>query len=112
MDMRVKRGMVTITTPIMMMSMRKKMKCVVSKELIHPVDSITAITNTSMEGKYNQGNQFPQLYFPQPNRRSVASHFQPREHDDASPILFPAGNEHQVVIRPNLINIVPMNMRY
>ncbi|CAI9269330.1 unnamed protein product [Lactuca saligna] len=47
-------------------------------------------------GYYNEGNQFPHLYFPQPNRQSMASHFQLGENDDASPILFAEGNEHHV----------------
>ncbi|KAL4587974.1 hypothetical protein LXL04_000851 [Taraxacum kok-saghyz] len=59
-------------------------------------------------GHYNEGNHFLYLNFPQPNRQSVASHFQPREYDDASPILFPEGNELHVEIRPQLIGILPL----
>lgn len=63
-------------------------------------------------GYYNEGNQFPYLHFPQPNRQSVASHFQPREYDDASPIFFPEGNEHHIEIRPQLIGILPVFRGY
>ena len=61
---------------------------------------------------YNEGNNFPPLYFPPPNRQSVASHFQPGEYDDASPILFPEGNEHHVEIRPQLISVLPVFRGY
>ncbi|CAI9261389.1 unnamed protein product [Lactuca saligna] len=40
--------------------------------------------NNANGGYYKEGNQFPHLYFPQPNRQSVASHFQLGEYDDAS----------------------------
>nr|KAJ0202196.1 hypothetical protein LSAT_V11C600327700 [Lactuca sativa] len=43
-----------------------------------------------------------------PNRQSVASHFQPREYDDASPILFAEVNEHHVEVRPQLISVLPV----
>nr|KAJ0208236.1 hypothetical protein LSAT_V11C500270550 [Lactuca sativa] len=56
--------------------------------------------NNANGGYYNEGNQFPHLYFPQPNRQSVASHFHLGEYDDASPILFMEGNEHHVEFYP------------
>ena len=59
------------------------------------------------EENYQEVNHFPNLFFPQPNRQSVASHFQPGEYDDASPILYPNGNEHHVEIRPQLLGILP-----
>ncbi|KAI3766396.1 hypothetical protein L2E82_16453 [Cichorium intybus] len=46
------------------------------------------------------------LYFAQPRGQSVASHFQPQEYDDSSPIYIPDDVEHHVEIRPQLIGIL------
>ncbi|KAI3739206.1 hypothetical protein L2E82_29605 [Cichorium intybus] len=52
------------------------------------------------------GNPIRPLYFAQPRGQSVASHFQPWEYDDSSPIYIPDGVEHYVEIRPQLIGIL------
>ncbi|KAI3781167.1 hypothetical protein L2E82_11171 [Cichorium intybus] len=57
--------------------------------------------------EHHNGNFVPPLYFAQPRGQSVASHFQPREYDDASPIYFPENVENQVEIRPQLLGILP-----
>ncbi|KAI3739126.1 hypothetical protein L2E82_29520 [Cichorium intybus] len=56
---------------------------------------------------HNNGNFVPPLYFAQPIRQSVVSHFQPREYDDASPIYFPNNVESQIEIRPQLLGVLP-----
>lgn len=59
---------------------------------------------------YNElydGNFIPPLYFAQPIGQSVASHFQPREYDDASPIYFPENADSQVEIRPQRLGVLP-----
>ncbi|KAI3766101.1 hypothetical protein L2E82_16151 [Cichorium intybus] len=53
------------------------------------------------------GNPVQPLYFAQPRRQSVASHFQPHEYDDSSPIYIPDNIESQVEIRPQLLGILP-----
>ncbi|KAI3780944.1 hypothetical protein L2E82_10938 [Cichorium intybus] len=53
------------------------------------------------------GNPAQPLYFAQPRRQSVESHFQPREYDDSSPIYIPDNIESQVEIRPQLLGILP-----
>ncbi|KAI3700298.1 hypothetical protein L2E82_44924 [Cichorium intybus] len=53
------------------------------------------------------GNPAQPLYFAQPRGQSVASHFQPREYDDSSPIYIPDDIESQVEIRPQSLGILP-----
>ncbi|KAI3767715.1 hypothetical protein L2E82_18077 [Cichorium intybus] len=53
------------------------------------------------------GNPAQPLYFAQPRGQSVASHFQPREYDDSSPIYIPDDIESQVEISPQLLGILP-----
>ncbi|KAI3492941.1 hypothetical protein L1887_42436 [Cichorium endivia] len=53
------------------------------------------------------GNRAQPLHFAQPRRQSVASHFQPREYDDSSPIYIPDNIDSQVEIRPQLLGILP-----
>ncbi|KAI3691119.1 hypothetical protein L2E82_49337 [Cichorium intybus] len=53
------------------------------------------------------GNPAQPLHFAQPRRQSVASHFQPREYDDSSPIYIPDNIDSQVEIRPQLLGILP-----
>ncbi|KAI3739098.1 hypothetical protein L2E82_29490 [Cichorium intybus] len=52
------------------------------------------------------GNPTQPLHFTQPRRQSVASHFQPREYDDSSPIYIPDNIDSQVEIRPQLLGIL------
>ncbi|KAI3749744.1 hypothetical protein L2E82_20360 [Cichorium intybus] len=65
-------------------------------------------------GGFQEGNhfQYNPRYLDQPNRHSVASHFQPGDYDDPSPIIFPHGNEHIVEIRPQLIGVIPLFCGY
>ncbi|KAI3709664.1 hypothetical protein L2E82_39430 [Cichorium intybus] len=53
------------------------------------------------------GNPAHPLYFAQPRGQSVASHFQPWEYDESSPIYIPDAIESQVEIRPQLLGILP-----
>ncbi|KAI3751893.1 hypothetical protein L2E82_22985 [Cichorium intybus] len=53
------------------------------------------------------GNVVRPLYFAQPRGQSVASHFQPREYNDSSPIYIPDDIDSQVKIRPQLLGILP-----
>ncbi|KAI3739578.1 hypothetical protein L2E82_29987 [Cichorium intybus] len=52
------------------------------------------------------GNPAQPLHFAQPRRQSVASHFQPREYDDSSPIYIPDNIDSQVEIKPQLLGIL------
>ncbi|KAI3709079.1 hypothetical protein L2E82_38824 [Cichorium intybus] len=52
------------------------------------------------------GNPAQPLHFAQPRRQSVASHFQPREYDDSTPIYIPDNIDSQVEIRPQLLGIL------
>ncbi|KAI3511064.1 hypothetical protein L1887_18207 [Cichorium endivia] len=56
---------------------------------------------------HTYGNRAQPLHFAQPRRQSVASHFQPREYDDSSPIYIPDNIDSQVEIRPQLLGILP-----
>ncbi|KAI3510379.1 hypothetical protein L1887_17322 [Cichorium endivia] len=56
---------------------------------------------------YNNSNFVPPLYFAQPSGQSVASHFQPQEYDEASPIFFPENVDCQVEIGPELLGVLP-----
>ncbi|KAI3515967.1 hypothetical protein L1887_14874 [Cichorium endivia] len=56
---------------------------------------------------HTYGNHAQPLHFAQPRRQSVASHFQPREYDDSSPIYIPDNIDSQVEIRPQLLGILP-----
>ncbi|KAI3517546.1 hypothetical protein L1887_16761 [Cichorium endivia] len=56
---------------------------------------------------HTYGNRAQPLHFAQPRRQSVASHFQPREYDDSSPIYIPDNINSQVEIRPQLLGILP-----
>ncbi|KAI3767334.1 hypothetical protein L2E82_17429 [Cichorium intybus] len=59
--------------------------------------------------EYNEhlyGNPAQPLHFAQPRRQSVASHFQPPEYDDSSPIYIPDNIDSQVEIRPQLLGIL------
>ncbi|KAI3682100.1 hypothetical protein L2E82_50132 [Cichorium intybus] len=52
------------------------------------------------------GNPAQPLHFAQPRRQLVASHFQPREYDDSSPIYIPDNIDSQVEIKPQLLGIL------
>ena len=49
----------------------------------------------------------PLLSFAQSSGQSVASHYQPREYDEASPIFFPKNVDCQVEIGPELLGVLP-----